>query len=77
MAETEAVPADRLVGVTWHKSRASGSAGNCVEMARLPGDLIAVRNSRYPAGPALISTRAEIAALIQGARDGDFDHLTN
>ncbi len=44
-------------------------------MAKLPDGQIAVRNSRHPEGPALIYTRAEIEALIKGARDGDFDHL--
>jgi hypothetical protein len=71
-----AVPASQLVGVAWQKSRASGALGNCVEMARLPNGQIAIRNSRHPDGPALIYTRAEIVALIQGARDGDFDNLT-
>jgi hypothetical protein len=44
-------------------------------MARLPDGQIAMRNSRHPDGPALIYTRAEIEALIHGARDGDFDSL--
>jgi len=29
--------------------------------------------SRFPAGPALVGTRAEIAAPVAGARDGEFD----
>jgi hypothetical protein len=70
------MPAATLPTTNWHKSRRSGSQGNCVEMARLPDGYIAVRNSRHPNGPALIYTTDEIAALIQGAKDGDFDHLT-
>jgi len=35
----------------------------------------AVRNSRNPDGPALIYTRAEIAALIEGVKLGEFDDL--
>ena len=69
------MPATALKCVTWQKSRRSNSQGNCVEMARLPGDAIAVRNSRHPDGPALVYTRAEIEALILGAKDGDFDNL--
>jgi hypothetical protein len=62
--------------VTWQKSRRSNPSGNCVEMAELPnGGGIAVRNSRDPEGPALIYTLDEIAAFIDGARDGDFDNL--
>ncbi len=67
--------ATALPQVTWQKSRRSNSQGNCVEMARLSADSVAVRNSRHPEGPALIYTRAEIEALILGAKDGDFDNL--
>lgn len=67
--------AAELHRVTWQKSRRSNSQGNCVEMARLPGDAVALRNSRHPNGPALVYTRAEIEALILGAKDGDFDNL--
>ena len=59
----------------WRKSRRSNSQGACVELARLPGDAVAIRNSRDPGGPALICTRKEIRALIEGAKHGDFDHL--
>jgi len=69
------VPSTDLPRVTWQKGRISHHTGNCVELAGLPTGQIAVRNSRYPRGPALIYTRAEIAALIQGAKDGDFDNL--
>nr|WP_131764668.1 MULTISPECIES: DUF397 domain-containing protein [Protofrankia] len=64
-----------LPQVTWKKSRRSNSQGNCVEMARLSPEVIAVRNSRDPNGPALIYTRAEIEALVLGAKDGDFDEF--
>jgi hypothetical protein len=59
----------------WQKSRYSNSQGACVEMALLPGGNIAMRNSTDPTGPALIYTRAEIQALFQDVKDGDFDHL--
>ncbi|WP_156077311.1 DUF397 domain-containing protein [Saccharothrix sp. NRRL B-16314] len=66
-----------LSGVTWRKSVRSGALGNCVELAVLKGDAIAMRNSRFPDGPALVYTRAEIAAFVAGARDGEFDDLLN
>jgi len=64
-----------MAGVRWQKSNRSNSQGNCVELAELPSGQIAVRNSRCPDGPALVYTRAEIAALILGMKDGDFDNL--
>ncbi|WP_257573931.1 DUF397 domain-containing protein [Streptomyces sp. JJ66] len=62
-------------GVRWRKSHRSNPSGNCVELAELPSGGVAVRNSRFPSGPALIYTDAEIAAFIRGAKDGDFDDL--
>jgi Domain of unknown function (DUF397) len=68
------VQADQLAA-RWRKSRISNPSGSCVELAELPGDAIAVRNSRYPSGPALIYTRAEVAAFLSGAKNGEFDDL--
>ncbi|WP_055481766.1 DUF397 domain-containing protein [Sphaerimonospora sp. CA-214678] len=69
------MPANDLTGVTWRKSAHSNSTGNCVELAELPDGSVAVRNSRYPEGPALIYTRDEIRALVLGVKDGEFDGL--
>jgi hypothetical protein len=69
------VKADKLGAVQWRKSQASNSSGNCVEVAALPGGDIAVRNSRHPSGPALVYTRAEVAAFLAGVRNGEFDDL--
>lgn len=64
-----------LPGTTWRKSVASNPSGNCVELAGLAEGAVAVRHSRSPAGPALIYTRAEMAAFFQGIKDGEFDDL--
>ena len=73
------VHAAELPSLTWRKSQHSGAVGNCVEVATLDGgdagSLIAVRNSRYPEGPALIYTREEMAAFVTGAKHGEFDDL--
>ncbi len=34
-----------------------------------------MRNSRFPTGPVLLYTLAEITAFLAGAKDGEFDHL--
>ncbi|MFG1847185.1 DUF397 domain-containing protein [Micromonospora carbonacea] len=48
-----------LTGACWRKSTRSGSnGGDCVEVAdNLPG-IVAVRDSKNPAGPALTFTPA-------------------
>jgi hypothetical protein len=66
------VRASVLRSVIWRKSRYSNPSGNCVEMAELPAGDVAVRNSRFPDGPALVFTPAEWDAFLRGARDGDF-----
>jgi Domain of unknown function (DUF397) len=69
------MPAGDLQGVRWWKSGRSSAQGNCVETAMLPGHGVAVRNSRYPQGPALIFSQDEVRAFLQGVKDGDFDTL--
>ena len=64
-----------LGSVEWRKSRVSNPSGNCVEAAALPDGSVALRNSRHPEGPALVYTRAEIAAFLAGVRNGEFDDL--
>ncbi len=61
-----------LTGANWRKSSYSSNSGNCVEAALLP-DMIAVRDSKNPDGPALVLDRNDWAAFIGGIRAGDFD----
>ena len=75
MPVSNGMPADQLL-VTWRKSRQSNPSGNCVEVAALPDGGVALRNSRYPSGPALVYTRAEISAFLAGVKGGEFDDLT-
>jgi len=61
--------------VRWRKSTASNPSGNCVELAERAGGDVALRNSRFPAGPVLVGTRAAVAAFVRAARNGEFDDL--
>jgi hypothetical protein len=63
------------IDARWIKSNRSNPNGECVEMARLPGGDIAVRNSRDPDGPALVFPRRAVDALIRGMCHGQFDDM--
>jgi hypothetical protein len=69
------MPATGLGDINWLKSKHSNPSGNCVEVACLPGGEIAMRNSRFPGGPVLLYTQAEVAAFLAGAKDGEFDGM--
>ena len=69
------MPAGELGDVRWQKSQHSNPNGACVEVTSLPSGEIAMRNSRFPVGPVLLYTQAEIAAFLAGAKDGEFDYL--
>lgn len=56
----------------WRKSSHSSANGACVEIAET-SDLIAVRDSKDPAGPKLVFTAPEWEAFAAGVRDGEFD----
>jgi hypothetical protein len=59
----------------WIKVSRSGSEGQCVELRTREGD-VEVRDSKAgEASPILRFTPAEFAAFLDGARNGEFDHL--
>jgi hypothetical protein len=59
-----------LTSALWGKSSYSSNAGNCVEVAvNLPG-VVAVRDSKDPAGPALTFTPAAWHAFTARLRRG-------
>ncbi|MGH3800842.1 MAG: DUF397 domain-containing protein [Pseudonocardiaceae bacterium] len=73
---TNGVPATLWWGATWRKSCHSNPSGDCVELAALVDGRVAVRNSRHPGGPALVHSRAEMAAFIRRAKGGEFDEMS-
>ena len=59
--------------VVWRKSSFSGGTGqNCVEVAHLAGDCVAVRHSKHPRGPALTFSADEWTAFVHGVLAGEF-----
>ncbi len=56
----------------WTKSTLSDQT-DCVEVARLHGGRVAVRDSKDPSGPKLIFTASEWAAFIGGVKLAEFD----
>ena len=60
----------------WIKSSLSFSNGNCVEVASLPGGEVGVRDSKDVEGPVLRFTPDEWRAFVGGARNGEFDGLS-
>jgi hypothetical protein len=73
-AHARATPAPPdLTGVTWRRSSRSVKRKGCVEAAFLADGRVAIRDSKNRAGPALVYTRREWDAFLEGAKDGEFD----
>lgn len=58
----------------WRKATLSGNNG-CIEVTPLR-DGVALRDSKDPDGPMLTYTHHEWSAFLDGAKKGEFDHLT-
>ncbi|MGW4157153.1 DUF397 domain-containing protein [Micromonospora chersina] len=60
-----------LIGARWRKStRSGGNGGDCVEVAdNLPG-VVAVRDSKDPAGPVLTFDPAAWTRFVTTAKRG-------
>ncbi|AEN12059.1 MULTISPECIES: DUF397 domain-containing protein [unclassified Streptomyces] len=61
-----------VAGLEWVKSSYSGNNGNCIEVATLHDGGRALRDSKYPDGPALAFTAAEFNAFVLGVMGGEF-----
>lgn len=65
-----------LPDVAWRRSARSGKQGNCVELAPVPAQgVVAVRNSRFPEGPALLFPVAEMSSFLADIKGGAYDDL--
>ncbi|MEV6324446.1 DUF397 domain-containing protein [Nocardia sp. NPDC051787] len=61
-----------LSGAQWFKSTHSGGGESCVEVAWLVDDHVGVRDSKNPAGPALLFTPGEWEAFTTGVINNEF-----
>jgi hypothetical protein len=59
----------------WLKPWSGSNGGNCIEVKKLDGGFVALRQSTDPDGPALIYSVREITAFIAGAKSGEADFL--
>jgi hypothetical protein len=61
-----------LANAKWFKSSRSQAGQECVEVAHLDGGRVGVRDSKNPAGPALVFTLGEWEAFTSRVHDGEF-----
>ena len=61
--------------IFWRKAKSCNAATNCVELAALGEDSVAMRNSRDPDGPVIVWTRPEFRELLDRMRAGDLDQF--
>ncbi|GAA5064324.1 DUF397 domain-containing protein [Nocardia callitridis] len=59
-----------ISGAEWFKSTRSGNGHECVEVAHLASGLVGVRDSKNPAGPALVFAPEQWDAFLGGLADG-------
>lgn len=76
MHVTDARASERAwrTALAWRTATKS-SGSDCVEVARAPADMIAVRDSKDRDGPVLRYTAAEWDAFLDGVKRGEFDDL--
>jgi uncharacterized protein DUF397 len=60
-----------LTGADWCKSSYSSNAGGCVDVARNLLGIVAVRDSKNTAGPALVFPAGAWRAFVAALRDVD------
>jgi len=64
--------ANNLSGVAWQTSSFSGTNGQCVELGKGALDVVYVRDSKNPSGPALAFSAEAITSLLDAVKAGEF-----
>jgi hypothetical protein len=59
-----------MIQYDWRKSSYSGGQGNCVQVADIPENSCAVRDSKDPAGPVLRFSADSWRAFIGAVKSG-------
>ncbi|MFJ6836969.1 DUF397 domain-containing protein [Streptomyces sp. NPDC091209] len=67
--------AEELGPHEWRRPWSADTDGDCVEMKKLGGGVVAVRQSTDPDGPALICSSSVIAEFVGAAKEGRADFL--
>ncbi|WP_274919451.1 DUF397 domain-containing protein [Streptomyces sp. WZ-12] len=73
---TPTPPPVDFAALNWVKATASSNQGACVELAAAPQGWVALRDSKNKDREPLLFTPAELTAFLDGAKGGEFDHLT-
>ncbi|WKX70399.1 DUF397 domain-containing protein [Streptomyces sp. XD-27] len=56
----------------WRKSSYSGQGGNCLEVADNFRDVVPVRDSKDPHGPALVFSAGSWSSFVAAVKRGEF-----
>lgn len=62
-----------LTQAVWRKSKRSGGAHDCVEVADNLPDIVAVRDSKDHRGPVLTFTDTEWTTFVDKVKNGKFN----
>ncbi|NGO68273.1 DUF397 domain-containing protein [Streptomyces boncukensis] len=65
-----------LKNADWFKSSASSANGGCLEIAFLSEGNVAIRDTEDLGNPPFVVSRHVWECWLDGAKNGEFDHLT-
>jgi hypothetical protein len=65
------IPNASLVGLAWTRSTYSGGSNDCVEVAHGLPAVLPVRDSKVPAGPAVVFKDTAWGSFVEAVKSGD------